>query len=202
MPEKLCYIVKSSKTDQQVWDWVRTELIETVAEKRGYRCEVGPPLGTIPHLIDRDIKKLIRADLVVVDATGCEDPQVFYQLGVRHARANHTILIAEDDESLAEDVASFYKIPYSSNAQHGFGGFRRRFAEVLDQLAAHPREPDNAVQKYLRGAGRVEEQAEAMREQEKRIAHLQEQIARLRQEIESNPPPPEPDERIDFKRVS
>jgi len=201
MSDKLCYIVRSAHVDAEDWDWVLGELIEKVVRERGFYCEVGAPLGINPHLIERDIAKLLQADLVVVDATGCDDPRVFYQLGLRHARANHTILIARKEENLEEDVTSYHKIAYSKEPQD-FRRFRQEFAQALDQLAAHPQEPDNAVQRYLRGEGRAEEQAKEMEEQARVITRLQEKIERLEREIKSNPPPPRRDDRIDFKPVS
>lgn len=200
MSDKLCYIVKSSHVDTEEWKWVRNELIRQAVQERGYRCEVGKPLGGNPHLIEQHIAKLIRADLVIVDATGCDDPTVFYQLGIRHARTNHTILIAQDKDSLEEDVASYYKIAYSSDV-HDFGRFRQRLAEILDQLNSRPQDPDNAVQKYLRGEGRVAEQAREMREQAQLIKSLQEKIKALEGELRSNPPPPRRDDRIEFRPV-
>jgi polyhydroxyalkanoate synthesis regulator phasin len=68
-------------------------------------------------------------------------------------------------------------------------------ARVVDQLTAHPHEPDNAVQEYLQGKGKVEEHAEE-------IVRLRRKVERLEQEIKSNPPPPRRDERIEFKPVS
>ena len=195
MSDKLCYIVKSSYVDTEKWEWVLKYLIKEVVQARDFRCEVGAPLGTNPHLIERDVANLIQADLVIVDATGCDDPTVFYQLGVRHARANQTILIAQDQESLSADKASFYKILYSSDAQNDYGGFCQKLAQFLDQLATDPQSPDNAVQKYLRGEGRVEEQAQFITELKKKIDSLEEQIT-------SSPSSPQPDGRIQFKRVS
>lgn len=200
MSDKLCYIVKSSHVDTDDWDWVLGELIKGAVQERGFRCEVGVPLGSEPHLIEHHVAKLIQADLVVIDATGCDDPKVFYQLGVRHARANHTILIAQDEESLKEDVTSYHKINYSERPQD-FDNFRQKFAQVLDKLAASPQNPDNVVQKYLRGEGRAAEQAREMREQAQLIAQLQDKIEILERELKSNPPPPRRDDRIKFKRV-
>ena len=202
MSDKLCYIVKSSHVDTKKWEWVLKYLIKEVAQERGFRCEVGNPFGDKFYRLDRDIAKLIQADLVVIDVTGCDDPTVFYQLGVRHARANRTLLIAQDEESLEEDVASFHKITYSSDAEEDYGGFCQEFARVLDELAAHPQEPDNAVQKYLRGEGRTEKQEKQMKEQAQLIARLQKKINSLEEQVQSTPSSPQSDDRIEFKRVS
>ncbi len=214
MSDKLCYIVKSSHINRGDWDWVRTELIEGVVHKRGFSCEVGSPMETRPHQLERHIAKLIQADLVIIDVTEPseadtdddpeadigDDPLVFYQLGVRHACTNRTILIARNEEDLEKDVTSYYRITYSSSTKDS-RRFREKLANALDQLDAHPQEPDNAVQRYLRGAGRAEEQAQQMKEQAALINRLQEKIESLEREIESNPLSLRPDDRIDFKPV-
>jgi hypothetical protein len=194
MPDKLCYIVKSTASMENEWNWVLDQQIEQVVRERGFCCEVGPPLGANPYPVERDIARLIQADLVIIDVTECEDLRVFYQLGIRHARASRTVLIAQDDKSLDEDVASYHKLTYPSGGQ-GFEDFCKALAEALDQLTAHPHEPDNAVQEYLQGKGKVEEHAEE-------IVRLRRKVERLEQEIKSNPPPPRRDERIEFKPVS
>jgi hypothetical protein len=176
------------------WNWVLDQQIEQVVRERGFCCEVGPPLGANPYPVERDIARLIQADLVIIDVTECEDLRVFYQLGIRHARASRTVLIAQDDKSLDEDVASYHKLTYPSGGQ-GFEDFCKALARVVDQLTAHPHEPDNAVQEYLQGKGKVEEHAEE-------IVRLRRKVERLEQEIKSNPPPPRRDERIEFKPVS
>jgi hypothetical protein len=214
MSDKLCYIVKSSHIKRDDWDWVRTELIERVVHKRGFRCAVGSPMETRPHQLERHIARLIQADLVIIDVTEPseadthddpeaemgDDPLVFYQLGVRHACTNRTILIARNEEDLEKDATSYYRITYSSSTKDS-RRFREMLANALDQLDAHPQEPDNAVQRYLRGEGRAEQQAQQMKEQTALITRLQEKIESLEQEIASNPSSPRPDDRIEFKPV-
>src|SRR5258708_196502 len=62
--------------------------------------------------ITRDfLVRLWRAEVVIADLTGL-NPNVFYELGVRHALRSGTILLAEDGFELPFDIKDLRVIPY------------------------------------------------------------------------------------------
>lgn len=93
---------------------VYTYIIKKPIEDAGFECERGdqlPEFGPIPEQI---IKKLKNADLVVADLSG-RNPNVFYELGHRHALNRPVIPISDDVRGLPFNVAAYRTVPYQFN---------------------------------------------------------------------------------------
>lgn len=126
-----------------------------------------------PGAITSDIiSRLLHSDYVVADIT-FPNPNVFYELGIRHACRSGTILIRESKTgSTPFDVASHRHISYEST----LSGLKQ-LAESLEKQFAwfeeNPGSPDNHVLEFAKIIGysypdfrkvptRAEEQVEAM----------------------------------------
>jgi hypothetical protein len=138
-------------------------LLQPTARELGLTCVLGAVMGETGTIIEDLIKHLIHAELVIVDISGCDDPKAFYQLGVRHARSNRTILITPNKDDVFSDFQPFHSLTYPSNAKD-FPAFRRALKEMVSTVRQQPDAPDNPVQRYLNGAARLIEENRVLHE--------------------------------------
>jgi hypothetical protein len=93
---------------------------------------------------------LLLADFAIADLT-IPNPNVFYELGVRHAtRGSATLLISANHVTLPFDVATLHVLSYKLQSDGGFGHdeaslFRQSVASRLRQLRTVARTSSSAV---------------------------------------------------------
>ncbi len=79
------------------------------------------------------ISDLSEADLVIADITG-NKPNVFYELGIRHALRTGTILISQDLGSVPSDLKSYYTFGYSyTDKAHEYEDYFQKFEKELHE---------------------------------------------------------------------
>ena len=99
------------------------------------------------------IGNLLNANLVVADLTGL-NPNVFYELGIRHTLKNGTILLTQDLESLPADLKSYIAFEYesppaASNPDDYYPHFENKMHNAIDSYVKDPDWPDNPVKDFL-----------------------------------------------------
>jgi len=125
-------------------------MIKPVLENCGYRSIRSDEVDH-PGSITRDIIELLyESDLVVADLSG-KNPNVFYELGVRHVLFKcGTIQILEEGESLPFDIAN-YKVIYYSSELDGPERFKKELEIRIKAFERMNKErPDNPVHDILR----------------------------------------------------
>lgn len=182
MKKGFCYVVHPDN-DRQDWQLIFDALIEPAARAAGFtECVLGRPFGGLGVSTEDIVEAMIEAELVIVDVSGYDDPLVFYQLGVRHARSCRTILIAQDQAHIPPVFATCSLLPYTmQNLQNSKIIFRENLGRLVGEILKTPEKPDNPVLRHIQ---HIELQNKF---------HIQEQQQQRR--ATSYPP-------IDFKRVS
>lgn len=109
MGAKLCFVIspigeRGSSTRRRA-DGVLTEIVRPALEPRGYRVERADDDKTPGVVTEVMIAKILTADLVVADLSG-RNPNVMYELALRHASGRPVIQILEEGEQLPFDVAA------------------------------------------------------------------------------------------------
>lgn len=209
MIENYCYVVPPATFKANEWGWVYDVLIKPIAEKRGMKCDLGQIMGEPGTLIDNILSKLLQAELAIVDITGGTDPRVFYQLGVRHARSNRTILVCQHDTDIFNDFRPYHVITYSAAARD-ITNFQAQLLQTIDTIRGNPDEPDNPVQRFLGGVGKLMEEKQALAaklaemeqsvRENKDLQNKVEELERTLTTLASAPQQP-PHETIKFKPV-
>lgn len=99
----------------------------------------------IPGTITSDVlTRLMHSDVVVADVT-FPNPNVFYELGVRHACRVGTIIIKDRAVSGTPfDIAHQRHIPYD-NTPTGLKDLSKQFRQYFDHFARNPSQPDNQL---------------------------------------------------------
>lgn len=116
--KKLCFVISPiGKEDSPTRKWAdqtAKHLIEPVAESHGFevlRADKDPRAGIITtHIIQR----LASADLVIADLTG-RNPNVFYELAVRHVTRKPLIQIIRAEEEIPFDVQGMRTVKFELN---------------------------------------------------------------------------------------
>ncbi len=130
------------------WTTVFEELIAPAitGSGLGYECDRSSIMGG-PFIKDI-LSNLYAADVVVADLTD-RNPNVFYELGVRHTLRNRTILITQHLDHIPSDLAGYGAIEYTP-AIKGLTAFKKDMKRLLKQLQNDPDRADSPVGDYLK----------------------------------------------------
>jgi len=86
--------------------------------------------SVLPRLILADIlEEIERAEIIIVDLTGL-NPNVFYELGMAHARCDSVILLAQKGQTLPFDVAPIRCVFFNLDSPEG----TRKLSHDLGQV--------------------------------------------------------------------
>ena len=126
--------------------------------KQGYRPLKEDDLDTVYELIAKTLRRigysvrrsesptdilrdivldLDRAELVVADITSL-NPNVMYELGIRHGFCKKTVLITQDRNELPFDIAGYQCMVYGWVTVNEQRRFRKDLRDLLRQLDEHP----------------------------------------------------------------
>jgi transcriptional regulator with XRE-family HTH domain len=124
-----------------------------------------------PGSFIKDILRGVLDSFVVIADLTDQNPNVFYELGVRHSRSPRTILIAQDIEFVPSDLREYRVIVYERSFE-GAIKFSDRLAKYLKQIFDDPDQSDNPVLDRL--PDRI---GSNINSQEKGLAELKEQMS-------------------------
>jgi hypothetical protein len=99
------------------------------------------------------VQDLEHSDFVIADLTGGR-PNVYYELGIRHALKTGTLIITQDFSALPTDLQSYYCFEYQyTNEAHlyeeSFAAFKRDLHDKMHFLVKESFPPDNPVSDFL-----------------------------------------------------
>ena len=100
------------------------------------------------------VKKLHECDLVLADLTGL-NPNVCYELGVRHTLKAGTIIVTQDTTTIPSDLRSYLAVPYryemdpAKNNQANIPTFTRALHRTIDEFLQNKDDPDNPVLEFF-----------------------------------------------------
>jgi hypothetical protein len=130
------------KNSNEVYNYL---IIPGVSQaKRMYKCIRADEVQK-PNNIVKDIaRKLKTAEVVIADLTG-QNPNVFYELGVRHALGGKTIILSQSLNDVPFDLRSIRTIIYDTKTPSGNDATKKQIAKFLQELDDEPGESDNPV---------------------------------------------------------
>lgn len=130
-------------------DDVYTLLRDAVAEYDGSinvdRME--QPYG---NLVTAIIRRLADADVVIAILAG-KNPNVFYELGVRHSLRLNTIMLVEERDEYPFDLTAYFSKQYSIQHERGRRELKAFIKDRLKEIAAGP-QSDSPVLDILKAA--------------------------------------------------
>ena len=129
------------------WTGIFEHMIKpaVTGSRLGYDCERAKPLT---GAFIRDILEgLNRADVVIADLSD-RNPNVCYELGIRHTLKKRTILIAQNMNDVPSDLQSYWVVTYEKDLT-GADKFKRRVREILREMHENPQKSDSPVADFL-----------------------------------------------------
>ncbi len=146
---RTCFVISpigSDGTDihrkfKEVLDYI----VRPAVEESGYDLRVirADDIEQTGSIIKDILQSLLDAYVVIADLTN-QNPNVFYELGVRHALKPRTILINEKSEDIPFDLKDYRTIIYE-NSTKGVASFRKKLKEFLGAMKKDPERSDNPV---------------------------------------------------------
>lgn len=133
--------------------------------------KIAKPGSFVKDILDR----LKNSYLVIANLTGM-NPNVFYELGVRHTLSNRTIIITEDYSTIPSDLKEYRAIEYSADIT-GIEHFKSALTKTINEIIEDPNHPDNPVQDRL---GNIIETKES---------HLEKEIDDLKSQLKNKKNP-------------
>ena len=131
-------------------DWIRPTVEGVLvcnAESERLECHRADRDPRSGEIIAHVIESLADSELVIADLTG-KNPNVFYELGVRHALRNRTILIAQDVDDIPFDLRGLRAISYEYEPE-SLVRFRRSLEAAVKEVLVGEDRVDNPVRRYL-----------------------------------------------------
>ncbi len=109
-------------------------IVEDALQPLGYECERAdeiPEIGSIPEQIKRQLRD---AELVVADLSE-RNPNVFYEVGIRHALDLPIITLSQDDlRELPFDVSHYRTIQYTPSDLESVSDCKRQLTACMKRI--------------------------------------------------------------------
>ncbi|MEW6404495.1 MAG: response regulator [Chloroflexota bacterium] len=154
-PRRKCFVIMpfsstKSCTEGQ-WLDIFENMIKPAVEGSGFDYECFRASLKIGNIIRDILDNLNKADIVIADMTD-QNPNVFYELGVRHALRNATILVAQELHHVPFDLRHYAAILYDWTTQKGKEEFKNRITSAISEIE---KDPDGAnvmspIREYLK----------------------------------------------------
>lgn len=109
--------------------------------------------GSSGNFMKGIVRELHNADLVIAEITGL-NPNVMYELGIRHTLKNNTIMIAQDNSQIPSDLAQYLTVIYkysheTSEKEECCNDFERKLHKAIKERLEKENESDNPVRDFL-----------------------------------------------------
>jgi hypothetical protein len=145
---KSCFVIApigaAGSCERQRSDRVLTDIIGPACKECGYRAVRADHISEPGIITSQVVQRLVAEDMVVADLSG-RNPNVFYELPVRHAYGRPAVLVIDAAEAIPFDVAGARAVQFNIHEPESVAAAR---AEVSEQIRAAEQasgEPQNPV---------------------------------------------------------
>lgn len=149
--KKKCFVLmpfsETKSCTEAEWTGIFENMIKpaVTGSRLGFECERAKP--RTGAFIKDILEGLNKADLVIADLTD-RNPNVCYELGIRHTLKNRTILIAQNMDDVPSDLQSYWVVIYEKDLT-GASEFKRKVREILREMQKDPDKPDSPIADFL-----------------------------------------------------
>ncbi len=176
MPRTCFVIMPFSSTQsctEQEWTSIFEALLKPAVESAGLDYECRRSEATRGNIVGRIVQDLNESYVVLADFTD-RNPNVFYELGVRHALNNRSIILAQKRDDIPFDLRAYAYHVYGWKTEADRRLLTDKLQQLLREIDTNPQRPDNPVSDFLRVSAQpaviIPEPATAISPQEARIA--------------------------------
>ena len=149
--KKTCYIIGQigdPDTDERKWaDFVRDNIVEPAVTASGYEAPARADDPDVDLIMPDIIKQMFEADLVIADLTDY-NPNVFYELGIRHCAQRPAIHLIRTGQSPPFDLGGNKAIFVDDKhltVKNAISDIQRR----IEAIGKDPKQFYSQVQQYI-----------------------------------------------------
>lgn len=150
--KKQCFVImpfSSTKTcSEDEWSEIFGNVIKPAVEESGLNYECCRARLFFGSIIEHILDRLNRSHLVIADLTD-RNPNVLYELGVRHTLGGGTLVIAQNQADVPSDLYPNMVITYGWKTAKERNNFRETIREAIEFFENNPRQAASPVRKYL-----------------------------------------------------
>jgi hypothetical protein len=146
-PKKSCFVISEFGAD----DATRVErkqtlkhLVKKVLEPKGYEVQRADDIDDVGQITHQIIERLLDDDLVVADLTSL-NPNVFYELAVRHAARKPVITLMTSGETIPFDLKDVRTVFYDLHDPDKLEAAQQDLAQKVDAIEANPGDVRNPI---------------------------------------------------------
>jgi hypothetical protein len=145
-PRKTCFVITPVGNDgtdiRRRAEGLIDAVIRPVLDELGYKVEVPHRMTLSGSITKHVITSILNSDMVVANLTGL-NPNVMYELAVRHAARLPVVCLAEKPMTLPFDIASQRTIEYTNDMFDIT--FTREQLKAMISTAEKDNQPDNPI---------------------------------------------------------
>lgn len=147
--ENICFVISPiGKEDTELhtkFKEVLEYIIKPAFDESGYKYSIlrADDINRSGSFIKDILENIYSSHIVLADLTG-QNPNVFYELGVRHSLRPRTILISQNLEDIPSDLREYRTIIYDTSAK-GAANFKKKIKTFMQEINKEPERPDNPV---------------------------------------------------------
>lgn len=145
-----CFVIMPfsfDNSDSIYENWIKATVEEMEFKNERISCHRADKSSRPGEVIAHLMENLISSEIVIADLTG-KNPNVFYELGVRHALATNTILISQDLQDIPFDLRGQRIIIYKFTPD-GMLKLKKEIKEYVTSIVEQPESIDNPVRQYI-----------------------------------------------------
>ena len=134
--DKVCFMItpigKEGTDIRKNADEVLKYIINPICELHGYKVERADKMANSGLITKAIIEQIISSDLVIADLTG-NNPNVFYELAIRHSYRKPAIQIVKGEVDIPFDVANMRTISYDTTLS-GAETAKKAIGDILESI--------------------------------------------------------------------
>jgi hypothetical protein len=180
--QKTCFMVSPIGSDgskeRERSNKLQSQIIEPAVEPEGYDVVRSDDIAEPGRITDQIIEYVYDSELVVADLTG-GNPNVFYELAIRHATKKPYIQVRQEGFEIPFDLAATRTITYNLSNPPSSSQELMEFLQQLEDGTGQPDSPVTQTIKLLNTRDNGDRDDYQIADIMERLQHMQAMINRL-----------------------
>jgi hypothetical protein len=152
---RVCFVIMpfsgTKSCTEQEWTEVFEQVFKPAIEGAGLGYECRRSNATRGNIVAGIIRDLNDAHVVLADLTD-RNANVFYELGVRHALTDRSIIVAQQRDDIPFDLSNYASHVYDWRSARAKEELVQKLRAILRDIDSNPKRPDNPVSDFLEEA--------------------------------------------------
>ena len=157
-----CFVIMpfsgTASCTEDEWTQIFEQVLKPAVESAGLDYICRRSVATRGNLVGAIVQDLNDSHVVIADLTD-RNANVFYELGVRHAMKDRSILIAQKKEDIPFDLQAYAYHIYGWKTREDIRALTDKIRQLLTDIDTTPNRPDNPVSDFLKVRRPVETEA-------------------------------------------